>query len=134
MNVTLMKAREAHLFPLFNPVAFNSQQTFIPINFLQVYLSQSVLSREANCYIKVLSHLLLQNLISHCPRQAALTPAKLFCLLPCSSVNSVLVHCLLCLNLLSLSLGFSTPTIFKARQDPLPKAFPKHCILQCLHS
>ena len=29
-----MKAKEAHLFPLFNPVAFNSQQTFIPINFL----------------------------------------------------------------------------------------------------
>ena len=135
MNVTLMKAREAHLFPLFNPVAFNSQQTFIPVSFLHVYLSQSVLSKEAK--------LLHQRPLPPPPSKPN------FPLPPTSSFNScqavLPLALLICefssgalsplsLNFSSLSLGFSTPTIFKATQDPLPNALPKHCILQCLYS
>lgn len=101
MNVTLMKAREAHLFPLFNPVGFNSQQMFIPktscYKFPASISVSKCVSRDANCYINLFSYLLLQNLVSHCPQQTALASAKLFCLLPCSSMNSVLVHCFPCL-------------------------------------
>lgn len=139
MNVALMKAREAHLFPLFNPVAFSSQQMFIP----------KTSSYEFPACISVSKCAFQGSKLLHQPPLPPPPPKPSFPLPPTNSFSfcqAVLPLALLIhefssgalfpssLNFLSLSLGFSTPTIFKSTQDPLPNAFPKHCILQCLYS
>lgn len=139
MNVTLMKAREAHLFPLFNPVGFNSQQMFIPKTSCYKFPASISVSKCAFQGCKLLH----QPLLPPPPPKPSfpLPPANSFSVCQAVLPLALLIHEFssgalfpLSLNFSSLSLGFLTPTIFKTVQDTLPNAFPKHCILQCLYS
>lgn len=134
MNVTLMKAREKLIFPLYSillvSIPNRCSSKNILINFCK-YICLKVCFPGKQTATSTSSPTSSSKTQFPLPQQTALASAKLFCLLPCSSMNSVLCACFVSKFLFSL-LGFLTPTIFKTIQDPLPNAFPKHCILQCL--